>query len=57
MHFYVIFFLDHAITILFLFCSFIRMFVRKWIAVPVRAKKEVAERAHFGPRRASASAL
>ena len=56
MHFYFIFFLKHAITMVFLFCRFIRMFVRTWIAVPVRAKKEVAERAHFGPRRASASA-
>ena len=27
----------------FCFCSFIEMFVRNWIAVPVRAKTEVAE--------------
>ena len=51
MHVYVIFFLNHAITIVFLFCSFIRMFVRKWIAVPLRAKKEVEEQPISGQKR------
>ncbi len=50
MHFYVIFFLDHAITIVFLFCSFIRMFVRKRIAVTMRAKKEVEEQPISGQK-------